>query len=167
MVIEGIGVIRRIHTYEGTPTRITGEIIPLFTGHIGVPVDEHLFESLLGHTESSGIAHLQGKGHIMRHLGQTLTTPIGVPTKRTTLGVIRIQFRHAGHREILFPFHRSREIRQKTVHRIGKSKVIAFRQTHLTTGGQIVESGKWKVERRIIMMRQEAHQHRLIHMKSG
>ena len=125
VVIEGIRVIRRIHADECTPFRVTRKIEPLFARREGVPVDQHFFQTIFRHTESSGIAHLQRKSHVMRHLRKAFSAPIGISTERTTLGIIRIERCHTGCRELLSPLHRSREERQERMHRISERKIVS------------------------------------------
>ena len=164
MIIESIGVIRRVHSHQCTPSRVSGKIEPLFTRSESVPVNQHVFEALFGHAESSSIIHLQGKRHIMRHLRETFSSPIGVPSERTTLGIVRIEFCHTNLREISFPFHWSGEERQHGMHRIGEREVLSLSNTHLTARREIVAGCESYIGCGfVIMMRQKTHQYFLIH----
>ena len=78
MVVEGVGVETGGISHQGTPTVIASEEIVFLSRGIGEPVDHHFLESLAALLEEFFLAHLPRHHHVERHLGQSLSSPIGV-----------------------------------------------------------------------------------------
>ena len=94
VVVEGVGVIRWVEAYEGTPAVVIGEIVLVFAYGVGVPVDECGAETGFGKFEGGSIAQLVGGGHVVRHLREAFASPIGVSTEGTRQGVFCTEGTH-------------------------------------------------------------------------
>ena len=161
MVVERVRVIGRIHSDHCTPFRIPGEIPVLFAGRISVPVFQCVTETFFGQPIGLLVPRLEGKRHIMHHLGQPFAAPVCVRTEGSPLRIVGIERFHPLLRKTIRPLHRRGEERQHSVHTIGEIKIIpSLRQMHTAARGHIrTAAALHAVFITVIMVGQETHKH--------
>ncbi len=129
VVIEHIRVVRGVETYKRPPSRVAGKIVLRLPRRIGIPVNECGFQSGLRQLKGSSVSQLISGSHVVHHLCETFSSPVGVSTERTTCCIVGTETAQTVCTIPREGVGRQWKERQHTMHRIGNGKVISLRQT--------------------------------------